>query len=149
MHTSAESSSTSLESPFFAFYNLKPRGFPQTVDEIQQNTRANKAEYQKKPTIKHLSSAQPELFVQDNIPNLSPPPACSSMQPEGTCGKRTLQQLHTPHVQGEGGGNPSLYLTEKCHTLLVPRCSNLLQLFHKCLVSYYWSESCQIAHHKL
>lgn len=137
-----------LKALFLFLLEPKTEGFPQTEDEIQQNTRANKAEYQKNYYKTSISSPQPELLVQDNIPNLSPP-SCSSMQPEGTCGKRTLQQLHTQHVQGEGGGNPSLYLTEKCHTLLVPRCSNLLQLFHKCLVSYYWSESCQIAHHKL
>lgn len=39
-----------------------------------------------------------------------------------------------------------LYLLEN---YCIPRCSNLLQLFHKCLVNYYWSESRQIAHHKL
>lgn len=30
-----------------------------------------------------------------------------------------------------------------------PRCCNLLQLFHNCLVSYYWSGSCQIVRHRL
>lgn len=60
----------------------------------------------------------------------------------GTCGKRTLHQLH----DRESG---SIFTWELPGIPVVPRCSVLLQLFHKCLVNYYWYESRQIAHHKL
>lgn len=44
---------------------------------------------------------------------------------------------------------PVLYFLDNYYFPPVPTCSNLLQLFHKCLVSCYWSEGCQTAHHKL
>lgn len=44
---------------------------------------------------------------------------------------------------------PVLYFLDNYHIPPVSACSHLLQLFHKCLVSCYWSEGCQTAHHKL
>lgn len=115
VHTSNGSSSASLESPFFSFHNLKPRSsheqrmkYNKTHVQIRQNT--------KKTTIKHLSLHHSLSFSFKTIFQTYPPPPvhpCSLREPveRGHCSNCTRRMC-----RGRGGGNPSLYLTEKCHT---------------------------------
>lgn len=76
--------------PFFFLYNLKPRG----SHKQRINTRANKAEYQKNPTIKHLSLRHSLSFSFKTIfQTYSPPPVhpCSLREPveRGHCSNCT------------------------------------------------------------
>lgn len=130
-----------LKRIFFSKYNDSSSStFIQPAVRTQIHLKHNQKHYKRS-----LSLPQSDLLLIVIFQSYNPSSSSLACSTEGTCGKRTLHQLHTLRVQGE----PFLYLLENYHIPPVPRCSNLLQLFHKCLVSYYWSESCQIAHHKL
>lgn len=133
-------SNISFKKDFFSKYNSSSSTFIQPAVRTQIHLKHNQKHYKRS-----LSLPQSDLLLIVIFQSYNPSSSSLACSTEGTCGKRTLHQLHTLRVQGE----PFLYLLENYHIPPVPRCSNLLQLFHKCLVSYYWSESCQIAHHKL
>lgn len=88
------------------------------------------------------------LLWSDLLPLITPcletPP--TARLPEENCQKNDIvSTLNTLKIRKE----PVLYFLDKYYIPPVPTCRNLLPLFHKCLVSCYWSEGCQTAHHKL